>query len=88
LPELWVDIWKAYLDGDWPRAAAAQKKARDTFDDIASIGGGFHALVKAALSERLGIDCGAPRLPAAPLTDEQRTALGRRLRELGLVGGQ
>jgi len=84
-PELWMAIWDAYRDGDMERAKAAQSRAREAVDEILRLGGGFHAILKAALSERLGIDCGDPRPPAFPLAAEQRTALRHRLEELGLA---
>ena len=86
LPELWMAIWKAYQEGDGEGAAVAQDKATDAYDQISGGGGGFHALVKAALGARLGIDCGNPRLPASPLTDEQRADQRRTLEKLGLIG--
>ena len=44
----------------------------------------FHAILKAALSHRLGVDCGSPRPPGQPLPPDEREALLRRLGELGL----
>ncbi len=76
-PELWVEIWNAYGEGDLRRAEAAQERAWQFVDEFLGCGGTFHALVKGALSLRLGIDCGAARLPAAALTVEQRAALER-----------
>ena len=81
-PELWVEIWNAYNDGDIHRAEAAQEKASQVTDLVRSIG--LHAGTKAILSERLGIDCGAPRPPGQPITPEQRTMMQKRLNELGI----
>ena len=81
-PELLVEIWNAYNDGDIHRAEAAQEKASQVTDLVRSIG--LHAGTKAILSERLGIDCGAPRLPGQPITPEQRTMMRQRLNELGI----
>jgi len=86
LPEFWMAIWNAYRDGDLKGAEVAQNKAGETLNEILGFGGGFHAVVKAVLSERLGIDCGSPRPPASPLAAEQRMALANRLEELGLTG--
>jgi 4-hydroxy-tetrahydrodipicolinate synthase len=83
LPELWVAIWERYKAGDLPGAIAAQEKAVSVLDSV-WVGGGFQAIIKAVLSERLGIDCGAPRPPGAPLTAEQRAALRERLKALKL----
>ena len=84
-PELWVEIWNAYQAGDLKRAEAAQDRACEVAEKVLAGGGGFHAVLKAALSERLGIDCGYPRPPGAPLTVEQQTALRKCLAELGLT---
>ncbi len=81
-PELWVEIWNAYNDGDIHRAEAAQEKASQVTDLVRSIG--LHAGTKAILSERLGIDCGSPRAPGQPITPEQRTMMQQRLAELGI----
>jgi dihydrodipicolinate synthase/N-acetylneuraminate lyase len=81
-PELWVEIWKAYNDGDLKRAEAAQKRANEIYPLIRLFG--FHAISKAVLSERLGIDCGDPRPPGLPLTREQRAIVLTRAAELGL----
>jgi len=81
-PELWVEIWNAYNDGDIHRAEAAQEKASQVTDLVRIIG--LHAGTKAILSERLGIDCGAPRPPGQPITPEQRTMMQKRLNELGI----
>ena len=81
-PELWVEIWNAYNDGDIHRAEAAQEKASQVTDLVRSIG--LHAGTKAILSERLGIDCGAPRPPGQPITPEQCTMMQKRLNELGI----
>ena len=80
-PELWVEIWNAYNDGDIHRAEVAQEKASQVTDLVRSIG--LHAGTKAILSERLGIDCGAPRPPGQPITPEQRTMRQNRWNELG-----
>ena len=85
IPELWVAIWNAYQDGDMERAAAAQSTATETLELLSSCGGGFHALGKAALGLRLGIDCGQPGLPGSPRTDDQWAALRRTLDRLELA---
>ena len=67
-PELWVELWHAYIAKDLARAEKAQMVASD-FAEIL-VRDGFHANIKAFISHRLGIDCGAPRPPgsAAPAT--------------------
>ena len=87
MPELWVDIWDAYQDGDLKRAEAAQDKAWGIVDGIMSFGGSSQwiAVLKAVLSERLGINCGDARPPGLPLTAEQRARLSKHVVELGLA---
>ena len=82
-PELWVDIWNAYNDGDLKRAEAAQERASHVTALVREFG--LHNATKELLSERLGIDCGDPRLPRLPLTSEQHTALLAKAAELGLT---
>ena len=81
-PELWVDIWNAYNDGDIARAEAAQDRASEVTGLVRQFG--LHATTKAVISQRLGIDCGDPRAPGQPLTPDQRAALMKRVQELGL----
>jgi len=81
LPELWVALWKAYQAGDLKGATAAQEKASSVLEKV-WVGGGFHALIKAVLSKRLGVDCGAPRPPSQPLSETQRAELRKRLAEV------
>lgn len=82
-PELWVEIWNAYNSGDIPRAEAAQDKASKVTDLVRQLG--LHAGSKAILSERLGIDMGAPRQPGQPITPEGQSIILERLTELGLT---
>ena len=84
-PERWVAIWQAYQDGDIKRAEAAQDEASNVIEVLRTCGGGVHATMKFAVSERLGIDCGDPRPPGLPLTEEQRTAISKALETLGLI---
>ena len=81
-PELWVEIWNAYNDGDIARAKVAQDRASEVTGLVRQFG--LHATAKAVISERLGIDCGDPRAPGQPLSPEQRAALMKRVEELGL----
>ena len=64
-PELWMAIWKAYAGGRLREAEAAQEAASAFVDRMLSCGGTYHALAKAALGMRLGIECGDARAPAA-----------------------
>ena len=81
-PEAWVAIWNAYKKGDWPAAVVAQEKATQVASLFRHYG--YHASMKAVLSHRLGINCGAPRLPALPLTPEQRQDLVARTEAMEL----
>ena len=55
--------------------AGCSETAWEFVDRMLACGGTYHALAKAALGMRLGIECGDARAPAAPLTPEQRSAL-------------
>ena len=81
LPELWVAIWTAYRAGDLKAAEAAQEKATQAYDAL-SAGGGFHSVIKAALSARLGIDCGDPRPPGKPVSNAQRAQIEETMAKL------
>lgn len=81
-PELWVEIWNAFQEGDTKRAQEAQDHATDVTNLVRQFG--LHATTKAVISERLGIDCGDPRPPGMPLTKEQRVEVLKRAAELGL----
>ena len=83
VPELWVAIWKAYVDGDMQRAMAAQQRATEA--SMAILNFGFLGALKAAASERLKVDCGAPRPPQLPLSGAQRAELVQALRALDLL---
>lgn len=83
-PELWVEIWQAFQDGDMARAAAAQQKATAVTQLVRSCGFKFHAVGKALLSARLGIDCGGPRPPGQPLTSAECVTVVAAAQDLGL----
>ena len=85
LPELWVDIWEAYQGADLKRAEDAQDKACTVLEAFQGCGGGFHAMMKGVLTERLGVPCGDPRSPGAPLSKSQRAAIKQRVEDLGLA---
>ena len=82
-PEPWVELWKAYEEGDMKRALAAQDRGIEIVK-LREIGN-LHQILKAGLSERLGIDLGAPRAPGQPLSPEKREQLRRRLSEMGFI---
>ena len=86
LPELWVAIWEAYKAGDLKAAEAAQDRGRRAWQAISSVDRGFHAVIKAAVSRRIGLDCGPPRSPGRPLSDAQQSELAAKIDNLGLPG--
>ena len=71
-PEIWVGIWKAYQSGDWEKAIFLQEEGSTAYENLGAKGGPFQALIKAALGERLNIDCGDLIPPGLPLSAEQR----------------
>ncbi len=81
-PELWVALYKTYLIGDMEKAREIQEKAIAFADMV--VKNGFHGNLKALLSERLGIDCGAPRPPGAAPSEEQRAHIVAASAEMGI----
>lgn len=85
-PQIWVEILEAYHAGDLARAEAAQERGARLYDLIFDFGEqNYLAIVKVVMSEILGIDCGHPRLPGLPLTNEQQTRVLQRAAELELT---
>lgn len=82
-PELWVEIWNAYQAGDLARAEAAQAKASEVMDFLIELG--YFGALKAAVGERLGIDCGDPRPPIASATPGQKMQAKEAVHRLGLA---
>ncbi|MBL9123381.1 MAG: dihydrodipicolinate synthase family protein, partial [Planctomycetaceae bacterium] len=82
-PERFIAIVKAFEAGDLPGAIAAQQHATQVkelytrFPVIAS--------TKWVNSRQLGIDCGAPREPLAPIRDAEVPAIEAMAKELGLL---
>jgi 4-hydroxy-tetrahydrodipicolinate synthase len=83
VPELWVAIWNAWQAGDLAGATEAQRRATEVGQAMMEFG--FIEALKAAITERLGIDCGDPRLPMLPLEPEQRAAMIAGMRKLGVM---
>ncbi len=73
VPELWVDIWNAHRDGDGGATLAAQRRAIEFVTLSRSIP--FPAGFKALAGARFGIDCGDPRPPFSPATEEVKALL-------------
>jgi len=82
-PELWVEIWNAYNDGDWNRAVAVQHRAALLYPVVTKYG--YIGSIKAIVSERLGIECGDARPPQLPLTLEQKAYIRREIELLQLA---
>ena len=81
VPELWVDIWNAHRDGDGGATLAAQRRAIKFVTLSRSIP--FPAGFKALAGARFGIDCGDPRPPFPPATEEQRRGIVATARSKG-----
>ena len=71
LPELYVEIWNSFKNGDIKRAEIAQQKALTHANKLLEYE--YFPSVKALVSERLGIDCGNPRKPFPPINDSIKT---------------
>lgn len=82
VPERWVALWNAWKAGDLAAAMAAQERASQVADLVKPFR--FHAIAKAVLSARLGIDCGHPRPPMQSLTDDEHRDLMQALANLHL----
>ena len=85
-PEPFVEIWKAYQAGDWKGAQDAQDRATRIFDLFDGDYGPYIAVLKSLMGRRLGIDCGNPRPPSLPLTEEQANTVWDRFCELMPAG--
>ena len=81
-PELWVDIWNHWKNGNVEKAMKAQKRASLFTDLMREVG--VHSGTKAVLSERLGIDCGSGRLPNPPLEGSDRDYVLDKVKALGI----
>ena len=85
-PEPFLEIWEAYQAGDWKRAQDAQDKASHIFNLFEGEYGPYIGVLKSLLSRRLGVDCGDPRPPSLPLTEEQANRVWERFCELMPTG--
>lgn len=81
-PEIWVGIWQAFQAGDLEKAMELQEAGSTAYEKLSAQGGSFQALIKAALSVRLGVDCGNLRPPGLPLSDAQREYVGTVMSDL------
>jgi dihydrodipicolinate synthase/N-acetylneuraminate lyase len=86
-PEVFVETYKAYREGDQKRAEQAQKRANG-FNHLiwpGPFGSAAHSAFKTVLTERLGEDCGKPRPPLLDLTPSQKRDLLNRVTKLKLM---
>lgn len=70
MPKAYQAIRKHYLAGELAHAQTIQEHANAVTNMLHSTGS-FYAALKLAMQRR-GLDCGATRLPIAPLTETQR----------------
>ncbi|MDP3062485.1 MAG: dihydrodipicolinate synthase family protein [Chloroflexota bacterium] len=86
-PEPYVETYNAYVRGDLKRAQEAQEKG---IKFIQLIWNGpfpdrFIGVFKAILTERLGVDCGAPRPPLLAVPEDGKAELLKRAEALGIL---
>lgn len=81
LPELWVDIWNAHRAEDGEAALAAQRRATEFVTLSRTIP--FPACFKTLCEARFGIECGDPRPPFPPASEEQKMGLIANARSQG-----
>lgn len=76
----------AFEAGDLDGARKAQARASEITNALITLFAGtrYVAICKLVLSHRLGIECGDPRLPALPLTDDQRSVVIDAIQHLDL----
>jgi len=80
MPQYYVGIYASFLQGDYERATEIQLREIEVaavFDDFE-----FIASTKATVT-MMGFDCGPPRSPNQPLSDEDTAQLRKRLEEVG-----
>ena len=85
-PEIWREIWDAYQGGNIRLAEAAQRKATDVQNLL--LGVNFPASVKFLCGERVGVDCGLPRLPLPAASEETKAYLLGKAIERGYLPGK
>ena len=81
-PEYWVKLFKAYNNGDLKEAEHYQRKGSHVMDELIELG--YLQALKFLVGERLGIDCGNPRLPIAQFSEEMKEIARKKLIELQL----
>lgn len=74
------DVLRAFEAGDMEAARSAQARATDMIAAFVPFGG---IPAQKAIMRMIGVDCGPPRLPLTPLSDEAYDDLRTRLESLG-----
>jgi len=80
VPEIGVEIYRCFTQGDLEGAIAAQRNLAPV--RLAFSLGTFPAMLKAGV-ELVGLSAGPPRAPVSPLTDEERGKLRQALVQVG-----
>jgi len=75
-PRIYVEIYRHFVAGEYARAAELQLREIE----LASVIDEFETIAAVKETVRLlGFDCGLPRTPTRPMTDEEKARLRRRL---------
>lgn len=82
-PELLVELWDAYLAGDYTRAARLQMRVNRA-RQILHIPSSTNAACYAALRAR-NVDAGCPKAPVLPVTEDEERRMIAAFRDLGLL---
>lgn len=82
LPQMTIDLYQAFLGGDWKKAAAIQERLTPPAQAVTS-GFGIPGL-KAAM-DLMGFYGGPPRLPLMPLNSKQRESLSAIFQKAGVL---
>ncbi len=82
-PELWVNAYRSFKQGDLKTAQEYQGKANVLIDLAARYG--MQATCKALVDARMDMDCGVPRLPIPALSNDDRRELIAAARAAGVL---
>ena len=77
-----VKLFKAYNDEDLREAEHYQRKGSHVMDELIELG--YLQALKFLVGERLGIDCGDPRLPISKFPEKMKEIARKKLIELQL----
>ncbi len=81
-PQHYLAVWKSFQDGDISAAQKHQRALSQMHDPFLKGDYPWLGAIKFILSETIGIDCGEPRRPNLPLTNEQKERIRKKLQEL------